>query len=234
MISKRSDSPSDPISKENESSDSFDFLFSNWKKVASVFSAFLSFCGIFCILLVCFIVNDALSKTQSSISSNFDSALGIIRGVENSASSLSIQINKTNSTLTNLESSISPLSTGMNQASDSILLLSNSLRGLSLPGFSFSGSANLLQSSATSLKTSASSFNQTASALVDAKVGFSEFESSFSETVSSISTFKTSVLQTKSSVIGFFDSMKIANILFCLCFVVLFLAQIANSLIYLF
>lgn len=225
---------SEKKSNDQNDSDSLDFLFSNWKRIASIFSALLSFCGIICILVVGFIVNDALTKTQNSINSNFDSALGIVGTLESSVSSLSSQLNKTNTTLSDLESSISPLSTGVNSASDSISSLSNSLRSISLPGFNFGNSATLLQNSASSLRESASSFNRTATDLRELKAGFSDFEQSFSLLKTEVSLFKEKATQTKSSIFSFFDSLKTANLLFVLCFVILFSAQIANSLIYLF
>jgi uncharacterized protein YoxC len=198
------------------------------KKPTYAVSAILSLGGMIIALVLAFVINDALDKTQVSIDSNLNSLDSLLNDFESSASSVQAEVLALNETFDHLNQSMSSIAIGINGTGNAVKSFGQTLSGLSLLGASFEGYSSNLSSAGDSLVQGADDLAKVGE-LTGQREKIGELTSALGNVKQDLRTQRQRISETGDAISTIIDRMKLANILVFIMFIVMFGVLLLNS-----
>ncbi|VVC02617.1 Uncharacterised protein [Candidatus Bilamarchaeum dharawalense] len=198
-----------------------------WKKLLYFASILVALVGSFILLIVTFMIHDALDKTQSTVLSNVDAVIQDLVSLETALITLESEVSTVNQSLDDLYSAFVPLSDGMNKTGNTLISLADSLSLIPTIGPTIPTAS--LRETSLSLKDSANKLSETASGLVDHKQGVADIADAIGNIKNDLHTQRENLQQTKKSIADIFGLIKLANILFFVVVLCMFGTFLMNS-----
>lgn len=200
-----------------------------WKKLLNAISIAIAIMGCFVLLVFSFMINDAVDKTKSTVSSNVDSLYASLGNLEAAFVAAEDELDAANTTLDDLKGSIGPLSEGLRSTAGALdgTARTFSLLDVITPGISAYTSE--LEGAAASLEESAEKLDGSMSTFDEHKDTLGELKGSISGIRQSLSSQRAALGETKESMEEVFNLIKIANVLFFFVVMGIFLILILRS-----
>jgi methyl-accepting chemotaxis protein len=198
------------------------------KRPTYAIAMFLSFVGIVIALILAFVINDALDKTETAISANFDGIISLMSDVEKSIGAVEGEIVAMNSTFADVDKSVSQLSDGISGTGSTIKGFGNTLSQISFPGFSLAQYGDNLTASGDDLIEGADELKKVGQ-LTEHKDKLGELDAAIKEIRDEIKKQRTKIFQTKKAISDVIGLIKLANILVFVMFMIMFGVLILNS-----
>jgi len=198
------------------------------KKPVYAITMFMSAIGIVTAIFLAFVINDALDKTESAISSNLDSAISLLSDMENVALDAESEIDSVNASLSEVGDSLGELAGGIEATGITIKGFGNTLSQINLPGFSLSQYGDQLGDSADELINGSANLKQ-AGELSGHKDALGQLKDSVASIRNDISQQRAQISGTKRSISDSFGLIKLANMLVFILVVLMFAVLLMNS-----
>ncbi len=200
----------------------------DFKKPLRALSLVIAIGGSLILLIFTFMINDALDKTQVSVTSTIDGVSESLSDVENVLVYFEEELDTTNRTIDELEGSFEPLAEGLSSTADALEGMAGTLAAFSLPGLSLGGAAAELEGAADSLDEAAAGLEQTG--FDEHKANIADLKGIVDDTKEDIASQRKALDDTKKSVEDIFGLMKMANVMFFLVVISMFVILSINSL----
>jgi hypothetical protein len=200
------------------------------KKPIRILSLFFGFSGILISLIVTFLVNDALGKTEQMLLSNLDGVYSLLINVQGSVTSVESEVSTAANTIDDVNKSINSLALGVEQTSGAIGYLASSINQVSLVGLVLGDVGPKLNGSAEYMLNSSKSLKSISSSTSEHKQNILNLRSSLTRVKNDISTEAQKVQASKTQLSSVFGTLKLANIVLFVMFFILFLVLILNSI----
>lgn len=198
------------------------------KKPTYGISVFFSIGGMMVALVLAFLINDALDKTQNAIGSNLQSIDRLLLDVGESASALQAEVLSLNTTFDDLNDSVSTLAGGIEGTGKAVKGFGDMVTQLGPLASSLSGySANLTASGDALINGSAGL--RKVGELAGERKGISDLSSSLEKIENDLNRQRASVSETGDAIVSIIGTMKLANILVFVMFIIMFSVLFLNS-----
>ena len=198
------------------------------KKPTYVLAMFFSAVGIFIALILAFVINDALDKTQASINANLDGISLMLTDAENSAGTLDSEVSALNATFDELNGSVSSLSDGMSGTGQTLKQFGATLSQITIPGLGISQYGTQLSASGDDILNGAANLRQVGE-LSQHRENLADLSASVTLIKADLAGQRGKVAQTKQSISDVIGLIKIADILIFVMFATMFGVLILNS-----
>ncbi|MBU0532480.1 hypothetical protein KKB44_03230 [Candidatus Micrarchaeota archaeon] len=205
-----------------------EFKLEHLKKPLRAASLAIAFIGCFILLVLVFIINDAMDKTKNSLLNNLEEARQNMIEMEETLETLEGGLNSTDTALESLQESIEPLSEGLQSTADALNSTGEILSGIE--GLGVDMPEEEYMEAAESLKESAQELNETVSAFEEQKTTVNELGEDIGDIKDGVQSQRETLGQTKKSVEDVFELMKLANIFLFFVVVSMFGILILNSI----
>lgn len=205
-----------------------EFELKKLKKPTYVFAMLLSGVGILIALILAFVINDALDKTETAIKANLDGIYKMVADLEGTMATVEGEVGALNTTFDDLNGSMSTLADGIGGTGTTVKQFGATLSQINIPGFSLAQYGSELSDSGDELLNGSAQLKKVG-ALSEHREKLGELETSLSSIKEDLAKQKTQISQTKSSISEVFGLIKLANILVFVMFVVMFGVLILNS-----
>lgn len=200
-----------------------------WKKLLNAISIAIAILGSFVLLVFSIMINDAVDKTKSTVSSNIDSLYVSLGNIETAFVVAEDELDAANTTVDELQDSIGPLSEGLRSTAGALDGTAETFSLLELVTPGISAYTSELKGAADSLDESADRLDGSVSTFDEHKDTLGELKESISGIRESVSFQRAALGETKKSMEEVFNLMKIANILFFFVVMSIFLILILRS-----
>lgn len=215
--------------EQNEELISLDYLKSLKKPIYGI-SIFLGLIGIFITLIIALVANGIIDEGEKVVVVQLDAALGTINSIENTFASVSEASDGINTTVSDTKIAMDSLKTGVGSTGESLKSFGNALKtislgiiGLSSYGTQISDAGDSLLDAATNMETIENDLEETKKSTEDIKIQVQEIKNSINQQGKVLS-------KSKENVVAIFEGLKMANILFAIMLIVMFVVLILNAL----
>lgn len=200
------------------------------KKPLRMLSLLFACVGIFLSLVMAFLINDALGKTETILLKNVDSVYSILLNARDGVAAVESEISTAEKTITDVNSSIVSLSKGVEETSGAISGLGDSVSGLGVAGLLLgSDLTKQLNGSAEYLLNSSISLKKISDSTTSHQKNINDLKSSLTKIKTDIANQAYAIKSTKKELSNIFGLIKIANIVVFVMFTMMFIVLILNS-----
>lgn len=200
------------------------------KKPIYALSLAIGLLGIFIAMIIAFVVNNSLDKTEYAISKSMDGAALIILNTETTLLSVENEVGTTNKSIAKIKASTAELSSGLKGTGTAISGFSDTLSLLSIAGAGFASSATTLKNSSQSLINTATSLENLSKNLDEHQTNMGDIQKNIGKTRNELETQRKQMGQIKTTVTGIIGGIKLANLLLFVMFLAMFGILITNSI----
>ena len=198
-----------------------------WKKLLYGASIMVSLGGSFLLLIFTFLINDALDRTQAAVTSNIIDIQNELSALELALFSAEGSLDGLDATMAGLSDSMGPLSAGLASTASSLDGMADSIASIPLIGNI--PAVGELRDGGASLKQSAAGLNQTAATFEGQAAQLSDLKSRVGEIRAGVSAQKQTLAGTLKAMDDIFGLIKVANLLFFIVVLCMFLMLVMNS-----
>lgn len=198
-----------------------------WKKLLYGASIMVSLGGSFLLLIFTFLINDALDRTQAAVTSNILDVQNELSALELALFSAESSLDGLNATIAGLADSMVPLSAGLGSTADSLGGLAGTLSSIPLIGNI--PAVGQLRDGGASLKQSATGLNTTAATFAGQAAQLSDLKARIGDIRGGVSAQKQTLAKTLTAMNEIFGLIKVANLLFFIVVLCMFLMLVMNS-----
>lgn len=198
-----------------------------WKKLLYGASILVSLGGSFLLLIFTFLINDAIDRTQATVDANIAAIEGELSSLELALFSAEGSISGINETMAGLTDSIAPLGAGLDSTGNSLGGMADAISSIPLIGNI--PAVGGLRSGGMSLKESAAGLGNVTAAFRAQTAQLSELRSRIGDIRDGVSAQKRALGDTKKSLDDVFGLVKVANLLFFIVVICMFLMLVMNS-----
>jgi len=198
-----------------------------WKKLLYGASIMVSLGGSFLLLIFTFLINDAIDRTQAAVTSNILDVQDELSALELALFSAEGSLDGLNATMAGLGDSMGPLAAGLGSTADSLGGMADSIASIPLIGNI--PALGELRSGGASLRQSAAGLNLTAATFEGQTAQLSDLKSRVGDIRAGVSAQKQTLAGTLKSMEETFGLVKVANLLFFIVVLCMFLMLVMNS-----
>ena len=198
-----------------------------WKKLLYGASIAIALGGSLVLIVFTFLLNDAIDKTRDLVLANLQDVRNDLTTLGGALSSAEDELGVVNTTMTDLQGSFVPLENGLHKTGDSINELADTAS--QVPFIGQTVPVTDLRNASASMEDAAAKLNQTAATFEQHKAKMDELRGSVDAIRQSVSAQESALDQSAASIASIFGLVKIANFLFFIVVISMFVMLVIDS-----
>ncbi len=198
-----------------------------WKKLLYGVSIAIALCGSVILIAFTFLLNDAIDKTRDLTLTNVHEVQDDFTALDGALSSAEDELDVVNSTLSGLQGTFTPLESGLRKTGDAIGGMADAISAVPLIGQTVP--LGDLKAASASMKDAAAKLNDTSATFEQHKAGMSSLKDKVEGIRQSVSDQRATLDQTATSLADIFGLIKLANFLFFLVVISMFIMLVIDS-----